>query len=273
VAVVDVRGIPIHFEEHGAGRPLLAIHGVTTDHRHVEATVEPAFAGRSGWWRLYPDLPGRGQTPAADGIDSQDDILDVTLAFLDSVAPGQRFAVLGTSWGAYIAMGVIHRRAADVDGAAFVVGNPRRTGRTTPQPQVVVPADEELLASLREDERDWADFAVVQTREMLELDRRLIQPAIAAADMPFIERVEGRTNFSFEVRELARFERPTLIVNARQDPVAGYADMLEMLETFPRATMAILDRAGHNVAAEQAVLFGALVGDWLDRIEGAAALS
>ena len=268
----NVRGIPIHYESHGDGRPLLAIHGVSTDHRHVEAELEPAFDGRPapGWRRLYPDLPGRGETPGADWITSQDDILDVTLAFLDAVAPGERFAVLGESWGAYVAMGVIHRRAADLLGAAFVVGNPLRIGRTAPELRVIVPAGEQLRASLLEDERDWLDFAVVQTPEMLQADRDLIRPAIAAADMAFIERVEERTTFSFDVRELAPFDRPSLILNGRQDPVAGYVDILGMLETFPRATLAILDRAGHALASEQPTLFRTLVGEWLDRMEEAA---
>ncbi len=34
-----------------------------------------------------------------------------------------------------------------------------------------------------------------------------------------------------------------------------------------RATFAVLDRAGHGVRAEQRTLVGALVGEWLDRLE------
>ncbi len=270
---VDVRGIPIHYEAFGEGRPLLAIHGVTTDRRHLVAELEPIFEGRDGggpWRRIYPDLPGRGETPAAGWISSQDDMLDVTLAFLDALAPGQRFAVLGASWGAYMAMGVIHQRPAQVDGAAFVVGNPLRAGRTTPAPRTIVPASDAVLGSLGDDERGWLDFSVVQTAEELALQRRLFAPAVAAADMPFIERVEERSAFSFDVRSLAPFDRPTLIVNGRQDAVAGYADMLGMIETFPRATIAVLDRAGHGVASEQRTLYRALVGEWLDRVEEAA---
>ena len=201
--VVDVRGIPIRYEEFGEGRPALFIHGVVTDRRHVVAEFEPAFAGRSGWRRLYPDLPGRGETPAADWIQSQDDILDVALEFLDAVAPGQRFIVGGSSWGGYIALGVIHRRAADLDGAVFVVTNPLREGRTVAEHQVLV-RDEAVVASLAEDEKGWVNYATVQTAETLRFERELIAPAIEAADMPFIERVEERTAFTFDVRELAR---------------------------------------------------------------------
>ena len=264
---IDVRGIPIHYEDHGDGRPLLAIHGVTTDRRHLVAELEPILAPRDGWRRLYPDLPGRGETPRADWISSQDDMLEVALGFLDAVAPGRRFAVIGSSWGAYMAMGVIHRRAAEVDGAAFIVGSPLRSGRTVPEHRVIVPASDEVLASLGYDEREWLEWSVVQTAEELEIERHLIAPAVAAADMAFIERVEERSEFSFDVRALAPFDRPTLIVNGRQDAVAGYVDMLGMLDAFPRATVAILDRAGHGVASEQRILYRALVAEWLDRVE------
>lgn len=48
--------------------------------------------------------------------------------------------------------------------------------------------------------------------------------------------------------------------------LSGYRDAWGILEKYPRATFAVLDRAGHGVAGEQPVLFEALVGDWLDRV-------
>jgi pimeloyl-ACP methyl ester carboxylesterase len=233
------------------------------------AELEPVFERVPGWRRLYPDLPGRGETPAAGWIESQDDILEVTLGFLDAVAPGQRFVVAGTSWGAYLAMGILHRRAADCDGAALIVANPLRTGRTTPEHQVLV-RDEAVVASLGDDEQDWLEGSVVQSADALRAYRENIAPALAAADMEFIERVEEQSTFSFDVREIAPFARPTVILSGRQDAMAGYVDMLSMLETFPRATHAILDRTGHSVPSNQPRVFDALMSDWLDRVEAEA---
>lgn len=271
--VVEVRGIPIRYEEFGEGRPALWVHGVVTDRRHMVAELEPVFEPRTGWRRLYPDLPGRGETPGADWIASQDDILDVALEFLDAVAPDERFIVGGASWGGYLALGILHRRAADIDGAALIVANPLRTGRTTPEHRLIG-RDDAFVASLTtEDDRAWAQDAVVQSAEILRHHRETIAPAIEAADTEFLERVEERTTFSFDVRELARFERPTLVLSARQDAMAGYVDMLSMLETFPRATWAILDRSGHGLPADQRRLFEALTSEWLDRVEAEAPTS
>jgi pimeloyl-ACP methyl ester carboxylesterase len=268
--VVGVRGVPIQYEEYGEGRPALWVHGVVTDRRHMIAELEPVFERRTGWRRLYPDLPGRGGTPGADWIQSQDDILDIALEFLDAVAPGQRFIVGGTSWGGYLTLGVLHRRAADVDGVALIVASPLREGRTRPEHQVIG-RDDAFVATLTSDEdREWAEGAVVQSEEGLRAYHETIKPAIDAADNEFLERVEERTTFSFDVRKLPVFDRPALVLSARQDAMAGYVDMLTMLETFPRATWAILDRSGHGLPVDQRVLFEALTSEWLDRVEEAS---
>lgn len=36
---------------------------------------------------------------------------------------------------------------------------------------------------------------------------------------------------------------------------------------MPRATFAVLDRAGHGLPEEQPAVFKALAHDWLDRVE------
>src|SRR6185312_4678968 len=74
--------------------------------------------------------------------------------------------------------------------------------------------------------------------------------------------------FSFAVDELPEpFPAPTLILTGRQDSMVGYRDAWGLLENYPRATFVTLDRAGHALAEEQATLFRALVGEWLDRVE------
>jgi pimeloyl-ACP methyl ester carboxylesterase len=59
------------------------------------------------------------------------------------------------------------------------------------------------------------------------------------------------------------------MLTARQDHLCGYRDAWELLDTSPRATFAVLDRAGHLVNIEQDVLCHALMREWLDRVEEA----
>ena len=261
---IEVRGIPVHYEQFGDGRAVLLLHGMPADHRHMVRAFEPVFERRSGWLRIYPDLPGHGLTPGADWISTEDDQLQVALELLDAIAPGQRFLIIGASYGGYLALGAVHRRAADIDGVMLVVTNPWQERRTVAQHRVFV-RDDDVVASVEEDERGWLGIATIQTAETLEGYRRTIKPAVRAADLEFLDRIEP---FPFDVTALrAPFERPALIVNGRQDGQTGYADMLAMIEFFPRGTFAVLDRAGHPVAVEQPVLFAALVHEWLDRVQ------
>jgi hypothetical protein len=42
-----------------------------------------------------------------------------------------------------------------------------------------------------------------------------------------------------------------------------------LLEHYPRATYAVLDRAGHILYGNQPAVTAGLVGEWLDRVEEA----
>ena len=260
----EIRGIPVHYEERGEGRPILLFHGMPADHRNMVHTFEPVFEKRPGWRRIYPDMPGHGQTPRADWIKTEEDKLRVGLELLDTIAPGERFLVIGASYGGYVALGAVYLRAADIDGVALLVTNPLREGGTVGIHQVFE-RDDGAVASLGEDEQGFLKMATKQNARAIEAFRTNIKPAILAADHEFLERV---TPFPFDVSTLPEpFPRPALVLNARQDGATGYLDALAMVEAFPRGTFAVLDRAGHPLPREQPVLFRALMDDWLDRVE------
>ena len=95
-----------------------------------------------------------------------------------------------------------------------------------------------------------------------------IKPALACADLPFLERVAERPGFSFAADRLPEpLFAPALILAGRQDSACGYRDAWPLLEGMPRATYVVLDRAGHDLEDVQAGLFEALTAEWLDRVE------
>jgi pimeloyl-ACP methyl ester carboxylesterase len=59
--------VELAWEAHGTGRPVLCLHGFGLDRTVMAAALEPVLAQRPGWRRIYPDLPGHGESPAGPG--------------------------------------------------------------------------------------------------------------------------------------------------------------------------------------------------------------
>jgi pimeloyl-ACP methyl ester carboxylesterase len=93
-------------------------------------------------------------------------------------------------------------------------------------------------------------------------------PAEEQADLEFLAAIQSElSTYSFSFDPAARLEGPTLIVTGRQDVMTGFADAWNLVEDYPHATYAVLDRADHDLPIQNHRLYHALVEDWLDRLE------
>ena len=103
---ITVRSIDVHYQEVGAGVPVINLHGWPAEHGQMLAMMEPLFAPRQGWRRIYVDLPGMGKTPGADWLTSHDLMLEFIAEFIERVA-GERAALVGHSYGAQLVRGLL----------------------------------------------------------------------------------------------------------------------------------------------------------------------
>ncbi|MFC7443173.1 alpha/beta fold hydrolase [Laceyella putida] len=266
----SIGDVKVHYHVYGSGRPILMIHGFSLDHRVMTGCMEPVFTGRvEEWKRIYIDLPGMGQSKEVYGIQNSDDMLDVVLQFIDRIIPDESFLVAGQSYGGYLARGIIAKRKEQVDGAAFICPLiiADMNGRTLP-PHTVIHQDEQLLSRLSAEEREeFRSISVVLDETNWRRYREEILAGAALADESFLDKLKKQYAFSFDVDErLSPYEKPCLFLLGRQDAITGYEDAWRILDRFPRATFAVLDRAGHNLQLEQPALFHAMVNEWLNRV-------
>lgn len=261
--------VTLHYVEKGAGIPVLALHGWTPDHRLMLGCLEPVFAKRAGYRRLYPDLPGMGMSSAPPSIASSDDVLETVQDFVDDLIGEEPFLLVGESYGGYLARALARSRAEQVLGLALIcpVGTAlEKAERQVPTRQVLRP-DPDLLGSL--DERlaeEFAAMSVVQTPQIVRRFRDEILAGCDAADTQAMERIHRRWQLAESPESGAQYERPTLILTGRQDDCVGYVEQFGLLPHYPRASFAVLDVAGHNLQIEQPELFDALMLEWLDRV-------
>lgn len=269
----ELKDITVHYEEVGDGRPILMIHGWSVNHYYMLCDMEPLFKNRPGWKRIYLDLPGHGKTPGKKWITNQDKMLEIVLDFIDKVIPKQRFVVAGVSAGAYLARGIVYHRSEFLDGLLLVV--PMLVAddakRRTP-PHITLVKEEALMVGLNPDVAELINqMAVVQSRKLIDAWKTFTDPAYGTGDQVFQAGIrENPENyaFTFEVDAISKpCSAPTLIVTGRQDSTVGYRDAWEILENYPRATFAVLDRAGHFLDIEQEALYHALFNEWLNRVD------
>jgi pimeloyl-ACP methyl ester carboxylesterase len=252
-----VGAVTVHSVERDSGPPLVTLHGAGVDHRDVEAALEPLLQD-SGLRRVHVDLPGMGRT-TAEGLTGNDDVVTVLGELLERVAGGP-VLLLGHSYGGYLARGLVARRPDLVRGLALVCPAAERTGGV-PDPQVVR-QDEDAYDELDPDQRaGFDDYFVVRTRTTARRHRDSVVPGMAVQDEAALERVFAR----WPVDVGTGSEVPTLLLAGRQDSVVGYADTVALLGRHPRATLVVVDGAGHALLHERPEVAGPLLADWVAR--------
>jgi pimeloyl-ACP methyl ester carboxylesterase len=113
---------------------------------------------------------------------------------------------------------------------------------------------------------EFRDYFTVQTARTLDRFERYVQPAARLADQSALARIGERWDLTARPGDSAPYPCPTLLVTGRQDSTVGYVRAWELLEQYPRATFAVLDRAGHALPHEHPELLRALVTEWLQRV-------
>ncbi|MEV5833484.1 alpha/beta hydrolase [Nocardia sp. NPDC052112] len=262
----EVTGVSVHYVEYGDGTPILMLHGSGVDHRELVGTMEPIFGDRRDYRRIYPDLPGMGRTSAPDTINSSDDVVDLVLGVVDVVIGARDFLVIGHSSGGYFASAIANRRRDQVRGLAVICPLVEDL-RDIPEHQVVHCSGDPTGVPGPDDRTDFASYFVVHTPAMRERYQKYVAPAIPLADQGAIERIGEHWRLHPGPEDGPPYPNPTLILTGRQDSSVGYTGQWNLIEHYPRATFAVLDRAGHALPHEQGDLVDALITEWLRRVE------
>jgi len=266
-----LENVNIYYEIYGEGYPILMIHGRPVDHRIMKGCMEPIFETRNNYKRIYFDLPGMGKTKSEKWIKGTDDFLKITIEFVENIIPNQNFIIVSESYGGYLARGLINQMQDLIDGVLFLVPLiiPKTSERTLPKPNILI-EDANLIANLNPFESEiFKDVSTVLTQKVWERANEEGMSGIKIADNEFVNETRNKGHaFSTDVdKKIKEFAGPTLFLLGRQDSVVGYQDAWKLLEAYPRATFAVLDKAAHILQIEQENLFNSLVNEWLDRVE------
>jgi pimeloyl-ACP methyl ester carboxylesterase len=245
VPTIRANGLDIAYDVHGAGPPLVLLHGATSLGRSDFAAQIPLF---SRAFRLYvPDARGHGRTrwDAADGF-RYDWLVDDLAAFVDAVGL-ETFHVVGFSMGAMTALQYAVRSPERLRTLTIVGITTQREPRASVARRLMDPerADREEPAWVVElGRRHDAGQGEGAWRRLL--------PAIAAdvAAQPLLT-----------PRDLRRIDPPTLVVCGDRDPFVPVDHAWGIRRQLPDGRLFVAPDCGHEVMSRKPSLFNeALAG-------------
>jgi pimeloyl-ACP methyl ester carboxylesterase len=235
---VQLGPVKTWYDEHGAGPPLVLLHGGLVDARFFA----PNLAVLGEHFHLYtPERRGHGHTPDVEGPITYQLMTDDTIAFLDTVV-GQPADLVGHSDGAFIAMLVAIQRPELVKRLVMISGGFNKSGEAAPEAEWNVDQLAEFLGpAYGEVSPDGIDhFKVVATK---------------IGEMAAVEP-------NLEASELAKVGQRSLVVFSDDDLVT-LTHAVEMYDALPNAELAVVPGTSHFLMQEKPDLVNKLVVDFL----------
>ncbi|WP_166347218.1 alpha/beta fold hydrolase [Phytoactinopolyspora limicola] len=262
-----VGGITLGYDDHGAGPPLVLVHGHPFDRTMWRPQVEH-FA-RAGWRVITPDLRGYGQSTVQPGVTTLDTFagdIDRLLNWLgvDGVILG------GLSMGGQIVMDFYRQFPDRIRGLILAATSAhaesdagRQSRRETAERLLRDGMDgyaDEILPGMITP-RTITHQPDVATHVMTMM--RQTSPAGAAAAL------RGRAERPDYLATLATVAVPALVIVGTDDAFTPLGDARTIHRQIPHSTLEIIEGAGHLPNLERPTTFNAVLQRFLEALPAA----
>ncbi len=277
---VPVGDIELFVHEHGAGRPLVALHGGPGLDGSVWFPALDPLAGE-GWRILAPDLRANGRSDAGDPrrwtVPQMADDVEALVEALGLHDP----VVMGWSFGSIVAQSHMARHGSaagyvlvgTIATPSALLGVHERLASFEPESlRAQVTASWELEPHVQTAEEckqllaDQAPFHFADPQgpavaEFVRKDRVVYRPEVLR------HFASGGEYGMVDLRsELSRFDRPVLVVSGAHDRTTPAASAHELVEAIPGAEEVVLPDAAHMTPYEEPEAFIASLRDFLARV-------
>jgi proline iminopeptidase len=270
-------GARLYVEIKGAGPPLLAIHGgLGLDHSYFEPWLDPL---ESGFQLIYPDLRGEGRS--ADVADSEftlDKMID-DLEALRTALGIKRWAVLGHSYGGFLAQAYALKYSDAVAGLILADTSPapRLISRAAARQWLAARMTPTIAAASGEIARLADRSAPEGGDEEFKALWHAVLPvyfdapppeALISADRIFYREhafvLGARLTDGFDTRSaLAKLTIPTLILVGERDAILPLSHSEALAKAIPGARLLVFDHSGHFPFVEEPARFVAAIRAFL----------
>ncbi|TYS18668.1 alpha/beta hydrolase [Rossellomorea vietnamensis] len=228
--------------------------------------MEPVFSKYEKYKRIYIDLPAHGKSTISCDFKGTEHSVENVISFIGQTIGNEDFSLLGMSYGAYAAQGIMDRMTERVEGIALIV--PAVHNRTGRLPERAVLTQEAGFGKdLDEDKtKAFKTLMAVQTKSSLDLFIDEIQPGRELADREFLTS-DWRENYYFldaaPFTGLESIDVPALFLMGKQDWICGWEDQYDLFKKFTRASFIVLEGSGPMLHIEKREMASTCVEDWL----------
>ncbi len=250
---LDLSDVSLAYQEAGAGRPLVCIHGNFASKRWFKEQLQAPIAG----WRVIAlDLPNFGESaalPTEISIAAYATYLQAFIAGLELSSA----TLLGHSLGGAVAQAYAARHPQTLSGLILLSSAPP-SGLKTPEEQYP------LLESLKGN-AELMRQALAPTMalgqpayfEDLVQDALVMQPAAYSGNARALE--------VFNVSaDLSAVTCPVLVLRGALDYLISEAMARETTSAFTQAQLKLLDGIGHSPQVEDPPRFNKILHDFLE---------
>jgi pimeloyl-ACP methyl ester carboxylesterase len=254
VPTVAANGLEIAYETHGAGPPLVMLHGATSIGKEDFAAQIPLFSKR--FQLILPDARGHGLTrwDAREGF-RYDWLVEDLAAFTEALGL-ETFHLLGFSMGAMTALQFAASLPERLRTLVVVGISPQREPRASVARRLMDPRRADV------DDPDWG--VVLARRHDAGQGTgawRTLLPAIAAdvAVQPLLT-----------AAELHGIDMPALVVCGDRDPFVPIGHAWELERQLPDGRLFVAPDCGHEVMTRRPALFNEALSGFYRATEAVA---
>jgi pimeloyl-ACP methyl ester carboxylesterase len=254
---IAVQGITLHYEEAGAGEPLLFIHGLGSSGRDWEMQI-PFFA--QNYRVVVFDLRGHGKSDKPRGLYTMSQFAADAAGLMQAlgIAPAH---VVGISLGGMIALQLAVDRPDMVKSLVIVNSGPEFVARTLKERVAVL---QRFLIVRLVGMRKMGE--ILAARLFPKPEQQALRAMLVerwAANDPRAYRDAMRAIVGWSVADrLGEIAVPTLVVAADQDYTPVSAKQAYVAK-MPRAELAVIHDARHALPVERPDEFNAVVAAFL----------
>ena len=246
----------IHYEEYGAGEPIVVLNGIMMSCGSWAEFVEPFSANNR---LILLDMLDQGKSSKMDGPFSQAIQAEVVLALLDELGI-EKVSMLGLSYGGEVAQRFAIKYGHRLN--RLVLFN--TTSRTGPWLGDIGEAWN--LAADNAEAYYMTTIPVIYSpgfyREhytWMEQRHKVLQTVFS--NQEFMQAMVRLTNSSsdFDVTDqLDQIQTPTLVVSCMEDYLTPMEEQRRIVERIPNCEYVVIPGCGHASMYEKPVLFAAL---------------